>query len=336
MVKDFNRLFVRFRQFGGWRLMWQYVRMGVLWLGIKELMRCILRGHSIKSVYPFITQKVDALLLERYKNVLEEGLLKYNVANGKEPKNKKPKVLWSGWLQGENSAPELVKACWNSWRQHLPGYELRIITMDNYTWWIELPEWFVEKYRRGIIPPALFSDVMRIELLVRHGGTWIDGTVLCTGFPTERLQKQWTDIETSPFCVFRYFKKGQREAVGLSNWFISANAGDAMLAALRDALYCYWKDYNCTVDYYICHLFLDVLLHGQPYVVAAMPRCNSTHSTLLGRKLACDFNEEAWQELTEHVAFHKFNFRKTKEAKANPQSYCNFILKQPFNSPNSA
>ena len=25
---DFDRLITRFRQFGGWRLVWQYVRMG--------------------------------------------------------------------------------------------------------------------------------------------------------------------------------------------------------------------------------------------------------------------------------------------------------------------
>ena len=29
-VVDFDRLIARFRQFGGWRLVWQYVRMGVL------------------------------------------------------------------------------------------------------------------------------------------------------------------------------------------------------------------------------------------------------------------------------------------------------------------
>ena len=32
-VVDFDRLIARFRQFGGWRLVWQYVRMGVLWTG---------------------------------------------------------------------------------------------------------------------------------------------------------------------------------------------------------------------------------------------------------------------------------------------------------------
>ena len=29
-MKDFDKLRTRLRQFGGWRLVWQYARMGVL------------------------------------------------------------------------------------------------------------------------------------------------------------------------------------------------------------------------------------------------------------------------------------------------------------------
>ena len=34
---DFDNLKSRFRQFGGWRLVWQYIRMGVLWTGVSVL-----------------------------------------------------------------------------------------------------------------------------------------------------------------------------------------------------------------------------------------------------------------------------------------------------------
>lgn len=33
VMVDFDRMITRFRQFGGWRLVYQYVRMGVLWTG---------------------------------------------------------------------------------------------------------------------------------------------------------------------------------------------------------------------------------------------------------------------------------------------------------------
>lgn len=55
---DFDRLITRFRQFGGWRLVWQYVRMGVLWTGVCSLIRC-----ALKTAYPVITEKVDRILV---------------------------------------------------------------------------------------------------------------------------------------------------------------------------------------------------------------------------------------------------------------------------------
>ena len=327
MFKDFDRLIARFRQFGGWRLVWQYARMGVLWTGAKELVRCILHRRSVKAAYPVITEKVNSLLLEQYKYVLEDGLQKYGAANEKATEQKKPRVIWTTWLQGEDKAPEMMKVGWNSWRRYLPDYELRIITMENLSQWTILPDWFVEKYRKGIVPPALFSDVMRLDLLVRHGGTWMDGTVLCTGFPTERLQRKWEEIEASKLCLFRYFQRGRKEPVGMSTWFISARQGNAALATARDMMLAYWCDYNCTVDYYLPHLCIGAALNRMPALVAAMPRCNNTHSVLLGASLGRDFDKAAWKDLTDHVSFHKLNFRKSEEAALNPRSYYNFIVK---------
>ena len=60
---DFDRLITRFRQFGGWRLVWQYVRMGVLWTGVCSLIRCSLIRCSLKTAYPVITEKVDRILV---------------------------------------------------------------------------------------------------------------------------------------------------------------------------------------------------------------------------------------------------------------------------------
>ena len=43
---DFDRQITRFRQFGGRRLVWQYVRMGVLWTGVCALIRFALKGKN--------------------------------------------------------------------------------------------------------------------------------------------------------------------------------------------------------------------------------------------------------------------------------------------------
>lgn len=295
--------------------------MGVLWTGVKALTCCAVRGRSFKEAYPAVTRRVDEILLEQYRGVLTNEA----VADVSERKMK-PKIAWVVWLQGFDRAPEMVKVCVTSQQQFLKDYEFRMVTEQNYHEWLTLPQHIIEKRRRGLIPDASFSDLLRLELLIRYGGLYMDATVLCTGFGNERLRTRWADIEASEWFFFRYFVRGQREPVGLSNWFFSTVAHHPVLAAVRNALFDYWRDYDCVVDYYVFHLFLGEMLRQHPEMVATMPRGNSFHSTMLGRALALDFGEEAWQDLTAHVSFHKLNFRKTGGAVRNLQSFYSRIF----------
>ena len=45
---------------------------------------------------------------------------------------------------------------------------------------MELPGYIVEKWGKGQIPAALFSDLLRLQLLIKYGGMWIDSTVFCS------------------------------------------------------------------------------------------------------------------------------------------------------------
>ena len=85
--------------------------------------------------------------------------------------------VWFCWLQGLEQAPPLVKLCYEALRQKLPDREIVVIDAKNVFDYITLPEEIVEKWKRGIIGPAHFSDLIRLELLVRYGGYWIDATV---------------------------------------------------------------------------------------------------------------------------------------------------------------
>ena len=128
--------------------------------------------------------------------------------------------------------------------------------------------------------------------------------------------------------VFRYFRRGEKMPVGLSNWFIVAVPNQIVVSSILDIVLANWKDYDCLVDYYIFHLFLGLALHEFPVIEARMPRENSFHSIMLGDALARTFRQEQWQDLIDHVSIHKFNFRKVEEALKNPYSYCAYIVAQ--------
>ncbi len=328
MMIDFDRFLTRFRQFGGWRLVLQYVRMGVLWTGVCALARCVLHGRSLKAAYPIITKKVDNILLHRYRHILDENKESYTQkASGS---GEMPKIIWFSWLQGMDNAPEIVKACLASQKEHLPDYEFRIVDLDNFRQWVELPEYVERKFCKGLIPPASYSDLLRLALLKKYGGVWMDASVYCSGFGNDKLRSRWESIMSSGFTVFRYFRRGHREASGLSNWFIAAVPDHVVVVSVLDMLLAYWRDFDCLVDYYVFHQFLGLALREFPEVVANMPRENSYHSILLGDALGRTFREEDWKDLVEHVSIHKMNYRKAEQASVNKNGYYWHVVNRAF------
>ena len=325
-MRDLDRLIVRFRQFGGMRLVWEYAKMGVLWVGVKEVIRCAIKGRSFKCVYPVVTKRVDEILITLYGNGNDNGNGNFEPAqhlNSLNPEASAEEsnqceaqlelppdgVVWFCWLQGIENAPELVKACLKSLKENVDA-EIRALDERNYGEYVELPEYIVEKYRKGRIPPALFSDLLRLELLIRYGGTWIDSTVLATKPATRAmgdLKPSWKEIRESELFLYRYIRNGR--VYGISNWFIHAKAGNPLLVELRDMLYAYWKDYDCTLEYYIFHLFFGVVAKRYPEVLSKMPKGNSYNALVLEHNLEKRYNEEWWQKLTDNVPFHKLNYR---------------------------
>ena len=342
-MKDFDRFIKRFREFGGLRLVWQYARMGVLWVGVKEIVRCIMHGLSLKAVYPRVTRLVDEILITLYGNGKTtdgsdgHGYNKDNkdnkdnielarsafepasvtsdlnseasaeVLNQCEAQLELPPdgVVWFCWLQGIEEAPELVRVCLESIRRNVME---NVVVLDdhNYTDYVALPEHIVEKYKKGRIPGAMFSDMMRLELLIRYGGTWIDATVLAS--PGAGESKLWKEIGESELFVYRYFRKGRVE--GISNWFIHAKPGNRLLMDVRDMLCAYWRDYNCVVEYYIFHLFFSHAAKKYPEMMARMPKGNSYHALLL-RDNEHRMKDREWMDkLMANVPFHKLNWRK--------------------------
>ena len=304
-MKDFDRLIARFWEFGGWRLVWQYAKMGVLWVAVKELIRCALTGRSVKTVYPKVTKRIAPLLLPPAGGVVHPVLEKVNPPTGGIKGG-----LWFCWLQGIENAPELVKKCLESQREAF-GEEVTVLDESNYTDYVTLPDYIVEKRKKGYIPSALFSDMLRLELLIRYGGTWIDATVFASPKIKEegsRCQKIWQRIRESELFIYRYFDK-QGRVVGLSNWFIHAKEpGNPLLIEVRDALYAYWKEYDCVVEYYIFHLFFGKAAKHHPEMIQKMPRGNSYHALWLGEH--ANIGNETWEQLMTNVPFHKLNWRK--------------------------
>lgn len=319
---DYHRLINRYKQFGGFRLVKEYARLGLLWPIAKTFLRCLFKRESFKKIYPVVLRKVEPFLKKRYYGFMKNRKDYYA---GQLLEHKRSKMVWFCWLQGLENAPEMVKACYNSLQQHLTDREIKIIDNNNWNSYIELPAYIVRKWKKGWIPPANFSDLLRLVLLIRYGGTWIDSTVLCTGFGTQETQKSLKYLDADLF-LFQYTPPGTTTEISISNWFITAYTNNKVLMLLWDMLMEYWKDYDCMIDYYIFHLFFEMVAKEFPEEIEAMPYGNSMDSLVLLHHWGETFKQKKWDRVTRQVCFHKLAFRTNDKTKKNKENYYNFII----------
>jgi hypothetical protein len=162
-----------------------------------------------------------------------------------------PKHIWMLWLQGWEHAPEVVKACIRTWKTHHPAWTIHALSAADIGEYLDLAA--LSPYFGGKnVPPEAISDVLRVALLERHGGVWVDGTVYCLTALDDWLSGKMA----SGFFAFAKPRPGRM----LSSWFLAARAGNYIARAWHRCILDYWAARAARDDYFWLHR-----LFGQCY-----------------------------------------------------------------------
>ncbi len=298
----------------------EYARMGVMTsLGV-SFIRILLSGKPPKHINSEIGRKIIPFLQDKYAPILFERKAFYQEQS---LNHQRSNIVWFCWLQGLEQAPPIVKACLASLKLHLTDKEIKIVTEDNWREYVELPEHIVHRWEKKQIPPSLFTDLLRLQLLIRYGGTWIDSTVLCTG---SEHAKEFLDSDLFLF-QFRAPDTTPASFEGISNWFITSCTNNDILLVLRDMLFAYWKDYDCTLYYFIFHVFFSMIAKEYSQKIAEMPYGYSIWSFTLENHWEEPFNQRKWDKLTSLVNFHKLYYKIDDKLK-DRSNYYHWILEK--------
>lgn len=243
--------------------------------------------------------------------------------------------VWVCWLQGMENAPLLVQVCYASLCRNLIGREVILLKEDNIRDYVCLPDFIEEKHRKGLIPLPHFTDLLRLELLIKYGGTWIDATVLCTGRPAENADKisntdntNLSDMLDADLFLFQQLRKGEMRYLGISNWFITSCADNWVLKIQRDLLYQYWRDYNCVIHFYIFHLLFGMIMDKHPEVAAKIPRHGNNIPHYLSRRMGERYDNNWMEELKKRTCFHKLSYRLSDEILKSKGTFYDVVIKQ--------
>ena len=254
-------------------------------------------------------------LKRKYKKILTTDK-SINIDKKEEEKSNK---IWICWFQGIEKAPELVKACYNSVVKNYNDKQIIVLTEENYKQYVDIPEYILKKWEKGYITFAHFSDILRIELLSKYGGLWLDSTI----FTTKKSDLVFNDnIELFVFKQVDLDRKNSLTVVA-SNWLIYANKDNNIINLTKKLLYQYWKDYNHAINYNIFHIFFKFATEVYKDEWDKVPTFNNISPHILQFELNDDFEEVRLNQIRGMSDFHKLNWRIKSE---NKNSYYNYIV----------
>lgn len=310
----------KFKKQGGMKLIKDYWNAGVLNYAVCQM---LLTGKSQKSLELLrygTYLKINKKLKNKYSASIERFDSSYSEAS--LPKKHSNKV-WVSWMQGIENAPTLVQRCYRSLQENLKDREIILITSENLRDYTDMPSWIMEKYEKGLITHTHFSDLLRLELLCKHGGTWIDSTVFCSGgdIPSYMLD--------SDLFMFQNLKPGaDGSTLNISSWFMTACANNKVLMAVRELLWEYWKRENRLIEYFLVHHFIMMALEFYKEDWQKMVQYPNSFPHVLLLMLFDEFNQEKWDAVTSVCPFHKLAYKRSAEEMTKEGTYYKYIMKE--------
>lgn len=221
------------------------------------------------------------------------------------------KLVWCCWWQGEERMPELVKLCYTRLKQLVSSEEasLHLITLENYSQYVNLPEHIIKKFNNGTITMTTMSDILRFHLLERYGGYWVDATVFFTGkIPEEYFSGNF-------YCqrMVSNTRYSKREACGC-NWCgfsIAGPKGNIVFKFMKDAFSEWWMEFDDIIDYVLIDY---ILLTGFKYIPSITKIINKVPDNNedifeMYKVLNQPFSKELFQKLTKRNVMHKLTYK---------------------------
>lgn len=302
---------------GGFKLIKQYLKNGCFITAVLEFIILGKSRTSLEILRLSTQQKIKQNLFKKYKKVLFEFDKNY-----KEENHENSNKVWICWLQGIENAPEIVKKCYESIKLNLGNNnEIILITEKNINEYVQFPSYIVEKWKKGIITNTHMTDLLRLELLIKYGGLWLDATVFCSNSNIPNY------IFNSDLFFYQNLKPGRDgNSIYFSSWLMSAKTNNKILLATRHLCYEYWKKNNFMIDYFLLHYFLSIVcdFYNDEWN-NIIPVSNSIPHILLLR-LFDEYDENMWNAIKEMTCFHKLSYKFDREKLNEDKTYYKMIL----------
>jgi len=212
--------------------------------------------------------------------------------------------IWFLWFQGENDMPDVVRLCYKSvLRNHGKG-KVILLTEKNIDQYVILPVFILEKYKRGGISKTHLSDILRMALLSKYGGLWMDSTILLTAPIPDEV------FDSAIYCIHHH-RRDQFVFKGRWSIFFMSVKNRSIPAYIYSYLIRYFKANDGLIDYFLTDYLIDIAYKSIPEIRDAIDSIpiNNPQSTKLKTLIGTQFNEKQFADLTSDTWAFKMSYK---------------------------
>lgn len=195
-----------------------------------------------------------------------------------------PKIIWMYWDGNKGNA--LVDLCISNTKTICNDFDVRVLNNQTVSAYIELPVFNEE------LPIAVKADYIRLALLKKYGGIWMDASIFLTenlNWVLEKISYNSTFVFYSDHCTTDYTNPI------VENWFIAATKDNEFIddwfaefekCILDSNPTQYYKDYAQdqdiiqnipNTDYLMCYIAAAIIRKRKSYNVVSLNSGSQGH-----------------------------------------------------------
>jgi hypothetical protein len=189
------------------------------------------------------------VILDYLTGVLEDSIYTIEKMDTDKPVEniKEDCPIWIYWNTGVENAPEVVQCCIKSIQNNAGKHPVNVLSEETLAEYVDVPEKLYQWQRERKISYAFIADYIRVSLLKKYGGIWMDATLYMTQEFSESVYRHpWytlnnrdmTDVNNVAFyrwslffmccgensivtkCVYQLLTDYVQKAKGIVDYFI--------------------------------------------------------------------------------------------------------------------
>ena len=191
-------------------------------------------------------------------------------------------TIWVFWYQGMEQAPPLVRKC---------------------------------------IDVKTLSDIIRLQLISRHGGIWVDATLLVMD------RNLLSQIRTMPYFSIRHSHADFFNKSLWSTYCMAGGKGNPFFSLAYDIYIKWFEKQDCILDYFMTDYILLYIYRNYPWAAEMVDSMKPVvrDAYWINRNWYEKFDEAKWSKMAMENSFQKLNW-KSKDGPLSDDSIGYFVL----------